>query len=123
MLTATLDKLTEYAHRYPEVQKDEVRKGDWIIIRTVRSVYTLHSLGDGLYEVRGGWYDQKGMRAGEDRRCRGNLGRKRHYATGSRSMRHVRRIPEQAYHESGNQNRNTFTLYGKLSCYLMERNI
>jgi hypothetical protein len=60
MLTATLDKLTEYAHRYPEVHKDEVRKGDWVIIRTVRSVYTLHSLGDDLYEVRGGWFDKNG---------------------------------------------------------------
>ena len=61
MITATLDRMTHSAHLFPEIRKDEVRKGDWVIMRTMKSVYTLHSLGDGLYEVCGGWFDKKGV--------------------------------------------------------------
>lgn len=60
IFAATLEKITECAHLYPQIRKDDVSPGDWIIIRTVKSVYTLRALGNGLYEVRGGWFEKKG---------------------------------------------------------------
>ena len=60
MLAPTLDRITEHAHLYPQVRKDEIAPGDWVIIRTVKSVYTLHALGNSLFEVRGGWFEKKG---------------------------------------------------------------
>jgi hypothetical protein len=61
MIAATLDTLTRCTHLFPQVRKDELNTGDWVIIHTVKSVYTLHVLGDGLYEARGGWFDKKGI--------------------------------------------------------------
>ena len=60
MIAATLNSITECAHLYPQVKKDELHKGDWVVIHTVKSVYTLHVLGDCLYEAKGGWFDKKG---------------------------------------------------------------
>lgn len=60
MVGITLDSITRNAHLYPQVRKDDVFPGDWVIIRTLRSEYVLRALGDGLYEVRGGWFDAKG---------------------------------------------------------------
>lgn len=60
MFGVTLDSLTQSSHLFPQVRKDELAEGDCVIIRTVRSEYVLRVLGDGLYEVRGGWFDEKG---------------------------------------------------------------
>ena len=60
MLAPTLDRLTQSVHLFPQVRKDEVNTGDWIIIRTVKSTYTLHALGGGLFDASGGWFDKKG---------------------------------------------------------------
>jgi hypothetical protein len=59
-VAATLDRIVRSSHRLPKVRKDELKPGDWVIIRTVRSVYTLKVLVGGLYEVRGGWFDKRG---------------------------------------------------------------
>lgn len=60
MIAATLFGITENVHRFPQLRKDELCTGDWVIVRTVRSVYTLHIIGRGLVEARGGWFDKKG---------------------------------------------------------------
>lgn len=60
MMVATLNSIVQSTHLFSPLRKDELNVGDWVIIRTVKSVYTLHSLGDGLYEASGGWFDKKG---------------------------------------------------------------
>lgn len=60
MFAATLDQITHCAHLYPQVRKDQIARGDWIVIRTVKSVYTLRAIGNGLFEARGGWFNKKG---------------------------------------------------------------
>jgi len=60
MSAASLDKIIQSAHQFPEVRKDELRYGDCVIIRTVKSTYTLRVLIGGLYEVSGGWFAKKG---------------------------------------------------------------
>jgi len=34
----------------------EVRPGDWVVVRTRNSVYVAAALGDGTYDVAGGWF-------------------------------------------------------------------
>jgi hypothetical protein len=53
--------MTSSVHLFPQVRKDELHTGDWIIIRTVKSKYTLHVIGDGTYEASGGWFDKNGL--------------------------------------------------------------
>ena len=60
MIAASLNKIIQAAHQFPEVRKNELRRGDCVIIRTVKSTYTLRVLAGGLYEASGGWFDKKG---------------------------------------------------------------
>ena len=60
-LGATLAGIAQTSHLFPQVRKDEVSPGDWLIIRTVKSEYRLRALGEGLFEARGGWFDKKGF--------------------------------------------------------------
>jgi hypothetical protein len=59
-LGATLTGIAQTSHLFPQVRKDEVSRGDWVIIRTVKSEYRLRALGNGLFEASGGWFDKKG---------------------------------------------------------------
>jgi hypothetical protein len=61
MLAPTLDRLSQTVHLFPHVRKDQVHTGDWIIIHTVASTYTLHAVGNGLFDASGGWFDKKGF--------------------------------------------------------------
>ena len=61
MLAPTLERITYCAPLYPQVGKNQIAPGDWIVIRTVKSVYSLRALGNGLFEARGGWFDKKGF--------------------------------------------------------------
>jgi hypothetical protein len=59
-LGASLNRILETAHLFPHIRKDELSPGDLVVIRTVKSKYTLCFLGGGLYEARGGWFDKRG---------------------------------------------------------------
>jgi hypothetical protein len=59
-LGASLNRITETAHLFPHLRKDELFPGDFVVIRTVKSKYTLRVLDGGLYEARGGWFDKRG---------------------------------------------------------------
>lgn len=60
-LGASLSGLTGVAHLFPHIRKDDLSPGDFVIIQTVKSKYTIHVLDGGLYEARGGWFDKKGF--------------------------------------------------------------
>lgn len=60
MIAPTLTHIVRASLRLSSLRKDEVSSGDWVIIRTMQSEYNLKVLADGLYEVRGGWFDRKG---------------------------------------------------------------
>jgi len=49
-LGATLAGIAQTSHLFPQVRKDEVSPGDWLIIRTVKSEYRLRALGDGFFD-------------------------------------------------------------------------
>ena len=55
-----LDVLAARAHSLPSVSRADLRSGDWLVVRTRNSVYSLCLLDDGTYSVAGGWFDRSG---------------------------------------------------------------
>ena len=52
----TLDRLVDAASEMPGVRAHEVEPGDWIVVRTKNSTYSLAAMGDGTFRVSGGWF-------------------------------------------------------------------
>ena len=52
----TLDRITATARDIEGVWAHEVREGDWVVVRTRNSTYSLASVGNGRYQVVGGWF-------------------------------------------------------------------
>lgn len=52
----TLDRITEHACEIGGVRARDVQAGDWIVVRTRNSTYSLAALGEGTYRVAGGWF-------------------------------------------------------------------
>jgi len=63
----TLDRIVETAEQISGIRSEEVRPGDWLVVKTKNSAYSLAVLGDGLYRVSGGWFAAHGE---EDRDVR-----------------------------------------------------
>lgn len=57
--TPTLESITIEAGRVEQIRKRDLRWGDWIVIRTRNSVYTLRMLDDEQFAVSGGWFDEQ----------------------------------------------------------------
>lgn len=56
----TLDRLAATAPEIKGVWAASLRAGDWVIVRTKNSVYSLAVNGDGTYAVAGGWFAAAG---------------------------------------------------------------
>jgi hypothetical protein len=56
----TLNRLAEHAPEIEGVRVDTVRPGDWVIVHTRNSVYSLAALGEGRFFVAGGWFKTAG---------------------------------------------------------------
>lgn len=56
----TLDRLAAHARNIDGVWAHAVEAGDWVVVRTRNSVYSLAVLGDGVYQVAGGWFAAEG---------------------------------------------------------------
>lgn len=54
-----LGELARGVDRLQVVHKRDLRQGDWIVVTTRNSVYSLLALGDGNYSVAGGWFDRQ----------------------------------------------------------------
>jgi hypothetical protein len=53
---ATFDRLVEHAEEIEGVWLDEVQAGDWVIVRTRNSLYSLTPGEQGRFHVTGGWF-------------------------------------------------------------------
>jgi hypothetical protein len=42
------------------IRRRDLGRGDCVLVTTRNSVYSLIFLGDGLFEVEGGWFDRQG---------------------------------------------------------------
>jgi hypothetical protein len=56
----TLDRLADHARVVQGIRVETVTAGDWIVVRTANSVYSLAALGEGNYRVSGGWFTARG---------------------------------------------------------------
>ena len=52
----TIDRLAAVAPELDGVRASDVRPGDWVVVRTKNSTYTLSAYGDGTFAVTGGWF-------------------------------------------------------------------
>jgi hypothetical protein len=52
----TLDRIVETAEQISGIRVDDVQPGDWVVVRTKNSKYSLAVVGDGAYRVSGGWF-------------------------------------------------------------------
>ncbi len=57
----TLGALVKQAHQFESVRKRDLFAGDWVLVTTKNSVYSIFVLGDGRYSVSGGWFDREGL--------------------------------------------------------------
>jgi hypothetical protein len=56
----SLEERVAQAAAQPAVRKSELRAGDVALVTTRNSVYAIRALGDGTYQVTGGWFDRQG---------------------------------------------------------------
>lgn len=57
----TLEERVEQASQLESVRKRDLRSGDWVLVTTKNSVYSICVLDDEWYFVSGGWFDREGV--------------------------------------------------------------
>lgn len=57
----TLDAVVKQASWFEAVRKRDLRSGDWVLVTTKNSLYSICVLGNDLYSVSGGWFDREGV--------------------------------------------------------------
>ena len=57
----SLDKIVEYSKKIGKIHKSDLSLGDFLIIQTLNSIYTILVQEKGYYLVSGGWFDKKGI--------------------------------------------------------------
>ena len=60
-LDRTLATITQQAGRLKEVRKEELTFGDWVVVTTLNSTYSIRVLEGDLYSISGGWFDNEGL--------------------------------------------------------------
>ena len=56
-----LNTLVGMADRLKQIEKTSIHSGDWICVQTGNSVYSIRAVGDGYFQISGGWFDRKGL--------------------------------------------------------------
>ena len=57
----TLGALVKHVDQFESAPKRDLIAGDWVLVTTKNSVYSIFVLGDGRYSVSGGWFDREGV--------------------------------------------------------------
>ncbi len=57
----TLESRVESAKRLEQVRKRDLHHGDWVLVTTRNSTYSICVLGEDQYWVSGGWFERKGQ--------------------------------------------------------------
>jgi hypothetical protein len=56
----TLDRIVDSVPGIEGIWAHQVNPGDWVVVRTRNSTYSLASQGDGVFRVAGGWFAMSG---------------------------------------------------------------
>lgn len=59
--TRTLDAIVDRLSVVHPIIKQELTIGDWVVVTTKNSVYSLQVLSGEHYAVSGGWFDKEGL--------------------------------------------------------------
>ena len=57
----SLEEVVQGANEIQKVSKGSLELGDYVFVKTVNSLYSICKREDNLFEVRGGWFDRKGL--------------------------------------------------------------
>lgn len=57
----TLGRALQHADRMKPVRRTDLEPGDWLLVTTAHSVYSIRVLEEGLFSVSGGWFDMNGL--------------------------------------------------------------
>jgi hypothetical protein len=57
----SLDAIIAQSDHLKQVRKIDLSFGDWIVVVTLNSVYSIRVVEDGFYLVSGGWFDREGL--------------------------------------------------------------
>ena len=57
----TLDAIVRHGCVVNSIRKTDLGLGDWVVVRTRNSSYTIMALGENTYSVSGGWFDRQGL--------------------------------------------------------------
>jgi len=55
----TLGAIVDHSQQLETVRKRDLRHGDWIVVLTKNSVYSICFVGEDRYAVSGGWFDRQ----------------------------------------------------------------
>jgi len=66
---ASLDRIIENAAEIHGLWSEQVRPGDWILVQTRNSCYSLSAQEDGSFLVAGGWFAARGREQEPVRVC------------------------------------------------------
>jgi hypothetical protein len=58
---ASLAEFVEHTQKLAQVLKAELSPGDWVLVKTCNSVYSIRKLDGERYLVSGGWFDRYGF--------------------------------------------------------------
>lgn len=54
----SLDRLASVAPSIDGIREEDLEPGDWVIVRTKNSTYSLRANGEGTFDATGGWFAQ-----------------------------------------------------------------
>ena len=57
----TLGAIVNQTVQLAAVRKNDLRFGDWVVVTTLNSTYSIQVLKNGQYTISGGWVDKKGL--------------------------------------------------------------
>ena len=60
-LDRTLGAIADHVDQFDGVYKQQLQFGDCVQVKTLNSTYSIQVLGDDLYSVSGGWFDNEGL--------------------------------------------------------------
>ena len=60
-LERTLGAIIGDTDQLVQVDKAGLREGDWIVVTTLNSTYSIRVLRGGFYRISGGWFDRQGL--------------------------------------------------------------
>lgn len=57
----TLGAIVDHARHIDGIRKEDLQLGDWVVVTTRNSTYSMRFLGGDEYAVTGGWFDKQGL--------------------------------------------------------------